>query len=359
MSLRGKSMDEGIADTNARVDFYERASKEDLAPLWKVLAGLVTPAPRPKAMPHLWLYQDIRPYLLEACAHVSAAEAERRVMILENPALRGQSRALDSLFAGLQIILPGEIAPAHRHVASALRFIVEGKDAYTVVDGERTMMLPGDFVITPSWVWHDHANIGNEPMIWLDGLDMHMVNLFNASFREEAQTQSHGLQRPDDSSVIEFGYSMIPAHYQQMRGSNPVINYPYARAKEVLYSLKSHERADAWSGHMLKYINPMTGDWALPRLATCMRLMPAGFASKPYRSTESTVFAVVEGRGVSRIGESEFSWGEKDIFVAPSWVLQEHQSHQDSIIFSYSDRAAQEKLGLFRETRHEAATNGI
>jgi gentisate 1,2-dioxygenase len=217
------------------------------------------------------------------------------------------------------------------------------------VDGERTMMLPGDFVITPSWVWHDHANIGNEPMIWLDGLDMHMVNLFGASFREESHTQSHAVQRPDDSSVIEFGYSMVPARYRPTGDSSPIINYPFARAKKVLYSLKSHERADAWRGHMLKYLNPLSGDWALPRIATWMRLLPAGFASKPYRSTDSTVFAVIEGSGVSVIGDSEFQWNEKDIFVVPSWVQQEHQARQDSIIFSYSDRAAQEKLGLFRE----------
>ncbi len=355
VTTRSKSMDEAVADTNARVDFYERAEKQDLAPLWKVLAGLVPPAPRPKAVPHRWRYADIRPYLLEACEHVTAAEAERRVMVLENPALKGQSRASDSLFAGLQIILPGETAPAHRHVASALRFIVEGEDAYTAVDGERTMMLPGDFVITPSWMWHDHANVGREPMIWLDGLDMHIVNLFNASFREEGPTVAHEVRRPDDSSVIEFGYSMVPAHYESTRGSSPIINYPYTRAKEVLRSLKSHERADAWRGHMIKYLNPLSGDWALPRLATCMRLLPAGFTTKPYRSTDSTVFAVVEGAGSSRIGGVEFDWREKDVFVAPSWALQEHEARRDSMIFTYSDRAAQEKLGLFRESLEQAS----
>lgn len=346
---RNKSMDEPVADTNARVDFYERAAKEDLAPLWKVLAGLVTPEPRPKAVPHRWRYTDVRSYLLEACGLVTAEEAERRVMVLENPALKGQSRISDSLFAGFQIILPGETAPAHRHVASALRFIVEGRDAYTSVDGERTMMLPGDFVITPSWVWHDHANIGQEPMVWLDGLDMHIVNLFNASFREEGKTVVHHARRPDDSSVTEFGYSMVPAQYQPTGSSSPLINYPFSRAKKVLSSLKSHERADPWRGHMLKYLNPLTGDWALPTIATSMRLFPDGFSTKPYRSTDTTVFAVVEGSGVSRIGGVEFDWSEKDVFVAPSWAIQEHQVWRDSIVFSYSDRAVQEKLGLFRE----------
>ena len=104
----------------------------------------------------------------EACGLISTEEAERRVLVFENPGLPGQSRITQSLFGGLQIILPGEIAPAHRHTASALRFILEGKDAYTAVGGERTMMEPGDFVITPSMTWHDHGNVGKEPMVWLD-----------------------------------------------------------------------------------------------------------------------------------------------------------------------------------------------
>jgi len=216
-------------------------------------------------------------------------------------------------------------------------------------------MLPGDFVITPSWTWHDHGNIGQEPMIWLDGLDMHIVNLFNASFREEGEAAVHDVQRPNDSSLTEFGYSMVPAQYQSSRLSSPIINYPFTRAKEALQSLRSHEQADAWRGHMLKYLNPLTGDWALPTIATCMRLFPAGFESTPYRSTDTTVFSVVEGAGVSRIGGVEFDWAEKDVFVAPSWALQEHQAREDSIIFSYSDRAVQEKLGLFREELGNAA----
>jgi gentisate 1,2-dioxygenase len=301
-------------------------------------------------VPHRWRYADVRPFLLEACDLVTPAEAERRVMVLENPALRGQSRVSDGLFCGLQIINPGERAPAHRHVASALRFIVEGQDAYTAVDGERTMMLPGDFVITPSWTWHDHANIGDAPMIWIDGLDMHIVNLMNASFREEMADTAHQITRPDDSSVVEFGYAMAPADHQPTSATSPIINYPYVRAKEVLDSLEARRAPNPRLGHILKYLNPMTGDWAMTTLATQMRRLPAGFSTAPYRSTDTTVFVVVEGEGVSRIGDVEFDWGPHDVFVAPSWFAQEHQARTRSTLFSYSDRATQEKLGLWRES---------
>ena len=128
-----------------RGEFYERAAQESLAPLWRVLHGLVTQTPQSPCLPAHWSYERIRPYLIEACDLISTEEAQRRVLILENPGMPGQSRITRSLFAGLQIIRPGEIAPAHRHVASALRFIIEGKGAYTAVDGERTMMESGRF----------------------------------------------------------------------------------------------------------------------------------------------------------------------------------------------------------------------
>ena len=157
--LRTTGLEDEVAFTNARADFYARAQDVNLAPLWLVLAGLVTEEPKPQSVPHLWKFSDIRNYLMEACDLVTAEEAERRVMVLENPGLPGQSRVTESLFCGLQSILPGEVAPVHRHMAGATRFIVEGSNAYTAVDGERTMMEPGDFVLTPSWSWHDHGNL--------------------------------------------------------------------------------------------------------------------------------------------------------------------------------------------------------
>jgi len=148
--------DDGFAHTvnreaeKGRQEFYGRAGKENLAPLWRVLGSLVLDEPKSPCQPAIWKWREVRPYLMEACKIISAEEAERRVLVLENPGMKGESRITRSLFAGMQIILPGEIAPAHRHVASALRFVIEGKNAYTAVSGERTMMSPGDFVITPS-----------------------------------------------------------------------------------------------------------------------------------------------------------------------------------------------------------------
>src|SRR5712672_3274360 len=192
--------------TPEREAFYSKIATKGLAPLWEVLKGLQSSEPRPPEAAALWHYAEIRPMLMEAGRLISAAEAERRVLILQNPALREHSppRITHSLFAGLQLIMPGEIAPSHRHTQSALRFIIEGEGAYTAVDGERTTMRPGDFVITPSWTWHDHGNDTTAPMVWLDGLDIQIVKLLSASFAEHGTAEAQAVTRPEGDSVARF-----------------------------------------------------------------------------------------------------------------------------------------------------------
>jgi gentisate 1,2-dioxygenase len=332
-----------------RVDFYRRASQQHLAPLWRVMHGLVTEMPFPGCVPALWRYQDVRPYVMEACTQISTEEAERRVMVLENPGLPGQSRITQSLFGGLQVIMPGETAPAHRHVASALRFIIEGRNAFTAVSGEKTMMEPGDFVITPSMTWHDHGNVGSDPMVWLDGLDMHIVNLMAASFREGYPGRVHPVDRPEGAAMAEVGCNLLPVDHRHASQTSPIFNYPYARTREALDKLARFRPVNEWHGHKMRYVNPVNGGWAMPTMATWMQLLPKGFASRPYRSTDSTVFVVVEGRGRSTVGGQPFDWEPHDIFVVPSWTTVVHSASEDTTLFSYSDRAVQEKLDLLRE----------
>lgn len=343
-----------LAAEEGRKDFYGRAKQEHLAPLWRVLHGLVTEKPVTRAVPALWRYQDVRPYLMEACQLIGAAEAERRVMVLENPGLPGQSRITQSLFAGLQIILPGEVAPAHRHAASALRFIVEGSHAFTAVAGERTFMEPGDFVITPSWTWHDHGHEGEGPMVWLDGLDMHIVNMLAASFREDLGGKAHALERPEGAAPAEFGNNLLPVDSVHRSQTSPIFNYPYRKSRESLDTLARTRAPDPWHAYKMKYINPLNGDWAMPTMSTWLQLLPKGFACAPYRSTDGAVFAVVEGRGRSTIGGETFEWGPHDIFVAPSWTPHTHEASQDAVLFIYSDRVVQEKLDLWREAKERA-----
>src|ERR687884_1030658 len=184
------------ARTPERQQFYQRIAPANLAPLWENLHRMVTPEPVPACVPAIWRYRDVRPYLMESGKLITAQEATRRVLMLMNPGLAGEASITGSLFAGLQLIMPGEIAPAHRHTQSALRFIIEGHGAYTAVDGERTAMQPGDFVITPSWTWHDHGNDTEEPMVWLDGLDIPILQMLDCSFAENGNAELHMVTRP-------------------------------------------------------------------------------------------------------------------------------------------------------------------
>src|SRR5687768_7692947 len=142
---------------------------------------------------------------MDASRVISAREAERRVLVLENPGLRGASSITHTLYAGLQLILPNEIAPSHRHTQSALRFVVEGTGAYTAVDGERTIMQPGDFIVTPSWTFHDHGNPGDVPVVWLDGLDIPLVRFLDAGFAERHPRESQPLNRPEGDALARYG----------------------------------------------------------------------------------------------------------------------------------------------------------
>lgn len=337
-----------------RTPFYERARALSLTPLWRVLGGLVTEVPKSAAVPALWRFDDVRPYLLEACDLISAEEAERRVLILENPGLPDQSRITPSLFAGYQIILPGEIAPAHRHVASALRFIIEGTNAYTAVAGERTMMEPGDFVITPSWTWHDHGNLSDGPMIWLDGLDMHIVNLLSASFRDSYPALTHPQSRPEGSAHAEAGSNLLPIDFEPRSQTSPIFNYPYRASREAIYRYSRTRDPDRWHGYKMRYINPINGSSAMPTISTALQLLPRGFETEPYRSTAGAIYSVIEGNGTARIGEHQFEFKNKDLFVVPSWYPMTLQAGAETVLFSYSDRIVQEKLDIFREDHGSA-----
>lgn len=340
-----------------RQAYYGRADTQHLAPLWTRLKSLVPAEPTPVGVAHRWAYAEVRPYVLEAAEHISAKEAERRVLILENPGLKGSSQVTNTLYAGLQLIMPGEVALAHRHTQSALRFIVEGHGAYTAVDGEKTLMAPGDFVITPSWTWHHHGHEAQGPMVWLDGLDIPMAAFFGSTFREDHAGDEAAITRPTGDALARYGSGLLPvapagsALQRSAALNSPVFNYPYARTREALIALARAGAPDAHVGHLMRYANPLDGGWAMPTLSALIRLLPAGFASAPYRSTDGMVFAVVEGAGELRVGEQAFSLKSHDVAVVPGWMTYTLHASTDLVLFSYSDRVAQEKLGLFREQR--------
>ncbi len=331
--------------------FYERLRPERLAPLWQVLAALVTPAPRSPAVAAAWSFDRIRPPLMEAGELITAAEAERCVLILENPALAGQSRITSTLYAGLQLILPGEVAPAHRHAQNALRFIMQGEGAFTALDGERAYMHRHDLILTPAWLWHDHGNETGEPMIWLDGLDIPLVQMLDASFAEHREDRSAWpTSRPAGDAQQRWGRNMRPVRAERVAGQgNPLFIYPFADWRETLEVLGRSQAPHAHDGHLMEFTNPVDGGPVMATMSAFARLVPAGFETRPARSTDGMIHVVVEGTGTLFVDGAPFALAPGEIVVVPSWTERRFAADGDLVLFSYSGRATQEKLSLWRE----------
>lgn len=332
-----------------REAFYRQIAQASMTPLWELMSALVPEKPQSPCVPAIWRYEQVRPWLLESGRLISAREAVRRVLVLENPGLPASSAITQSLYAGLQLILPGEIAPSHRHTQSALRLIVEGSGAFTAVEGERATMHPGDFIITPSWTWHDHGNPAAEPVVWLDGLDIPLVRFFDCGFAENHPQEEQPVSRPEGDALARYGNNLLPIDYQPAHASSPVFAYPYARTRETLEHLRRGAPGHPAHGYKMQFINPATGGFAMPTIAAFVQLLPAGFVGQGYRCTDGAVFHCIEGAGNVTIESETLAFGARDTFVVPSWQLHRFQVDGDCVLFSFSDRPVQRALSLWRE----------
>jgi gentisate 1,2-dioxygenase len=335
--------------------FSQRVANAGLVPLWTFFREWFSAEPHANAQPRLWRYSDLRPVLMAAADLVSTEEAERRVLVLENPGLAGRHLATDALYAGLQLIMPGEFARAHRHTAAALRFIVEGENTYTAVAGERCYMRPGDFIVTPSWTWHEHRNDGPLPTIWLDVLDVPLMRFLGAGFSEHYSQLEHPTSVPPGDSHLRYGRGLIPVGFDRGTRASPVFAYPFDYAYEALEHLGRHSDWDTCHGIKMEYIDPTTGGPAIPTLSTFLQLIPKGFATTAYRATASSVVTVVRGRGRVTIGAGvgavTFEYGPRDLWAVPSWHHVSIGADEESVLFSASDEAVHRKLGVWREQR--------
>jgi gentisate 1,2-dioxygenase len=333
----------------ARQAYYDKISKFHMAPLWEVLKDLVTPEPKSECRPAMWKFSDVKKLMMEAGDVISAEEAERRVLVLENPGETGKARITNSLFAGIQLILPGEIADVHQHSASAIRFVLDGEGAYTAVEGEKTMMSHGDFIITANWAPHDHGNPGKQPVMWLDVLDLPTVNHFEASFAAHPEEKMQKTSHADGDSFDRYASGVLPDGAPAHMNRSPVINYPYAKMRPILERLKKTGDIDKRHGARVRYANPINGGPVLPTMGAYLALLPKGFKGEPYRSTDGIIFAVAEGQGTTIIDGTPFDWSVNDVFVVPPWKRYFHNASSEAVLFSISDRPAQDALGLWRE----------
>ena len=326
--------------------FYQAVKQVHGKPLWQTEGT----AKKAKTVPFLWKYSDFRPLLFRAADIVPIEMAERRVLVMANPGIASDFQATATLLANLQIIKPGEIAPSHRHTASALRLVIEGTGAYTAVDGEKTYMDPGDFVTTPNWTWHDHGNESDRPMVWLDGLDVPFVQSVEAGFYEQYPEDRYPVVSPDDLSQRLFGSgSLMPTWVKHNKIHSPLLNYKFEQTYAALKAMAEGSDGSPCDGVTVEYTNPVTGGPALATIACFAQILRPGERTRAHRHTGGTVYHVVQGKGYSVIGGARFDWEAKDTFVVPSWTYHEHVGGSESVLFSYNDTAFLQPLGLYRE----------
>jgi gentisate 1,2-dioxygenase len=307
-------------------DYYAQLRAQQVTPAW--IGGGISTEPRSEAVPYLWHWRDLRPQAMRAAELVGTQQAERRVLRLTNPNLSGI--ASNTLVANIQIVMPGEIAQAHRHSAAALRLIIEGSGGYTVVDGERVPMYPGDLVLTPNWSWHDHANDTDAPMIWLDGLDTPLVRMLEAGFYEE-----YGRERQD------FGAAVNASRWR----------YPMSEMRAALQRLAASASGNAGEEIILEYHNRVTGGPVMPTIACQMQLLRPTEKTQARRRVCRTNYHVIEGSGYSMVSGRRLDWEDKDVFTVPTWTFFEHVNTGDrpAFLFNFSDAPVMQALSLYRE----------
>ena len=336
--------------------YYQELQTHSLAPLWNVYGEALIDEPKSKAVPHVWPWKELRPQALRAAELIGPEDAERRVLMLLNPAISGRIATTNTLFSGLQIVLPGEVARAHRHTPAALRFIIDSEGGYTTVDGDRIPMHPGDLVLTPNWTWHDHLNDTDSPMIWLDGLDIPLVHLLESVFFEPYPEDVQPVTHPIDTSLAMYGAGALRPSWESPSSSHsPLMHYPWEQTWASLQRLAPVVEGSPYDGVVLEYTNPTTGGPAFPTMACHVQLLRPGESTKAHRHTASTIYHVVEGQGHSIVDGQQLDWEDKDVFCVPGWTYHEHvngSTTEPAVLFSFTDAPVLRSLSLLREQAH-------
>jgi len=343
-----------VEDTPELVAYYAELDRLNTGALWTIANKIEPWEPKSASVPVIWHYADLREHVLRSVDLVTPEKAGRRVIYLNNPGRKDVSAAVGWLYSGLQVMHPGEAASAHAHSASALRFIMEGSGAYTIVDGHKITLGANDFVITPNGTWHEHGvEADGRTCIWQDGLDIPLVNAFEAGFYAVHPDLKQKVIAPVDDLVSIWGAAGIrPSFTKWDKPYSPLFKYSWQDTYQALVTYAEKVAPDQFDCHIMQYTNPATGGHVMPTIGASMQRLMPGFRGKAHQHTGSFVYQVAKGHGYSIINGQRFDWQERDIFCVPSWAVHEHINTSDSddaCLFSFNDLPAIQALGLYRE----------
>jgi gentisate 1,2-dioxygenase len=343
-----------VEDTPELLAYYDELDKFDAGALWTVANKIEPWQPKSQSVPVLWRYRDLRAHVLRSVDLVSPEKAGRRVIYLNNPGRTEVAAAVGWIYAGLQVMNPGEVAGAHRHSASAVRFIMEGAGAYTVVDGHKMTLGANDFVLTPNGTWHEHGVAAEgSPCIWQDGLDIPFVNAMEANFYEVHPDLRQAVGYTVDDMTKTWGNAgLTPGGGAWTKSYSPMFKYEWAPTYEALSKYATCTDGSPYDGVLMEYVNPITNGPVMQTMGASMQMLRPGEHTKAHRHTGSYLYHCAKGAGHSIIEGKRYDWSERDIFCVPSWAWHEHvnaSASDDAVLFCLSDLPVMRALGLYRE----------
>ncbi|NHM06841.1 cupin domain-containing protein [Flavobacterium sp. CYK-4] len=346
-----------VQDTPELEAYYKELEALGAGALWTVANDIEPWEPRSSSVPMLWKYEDLRELVLKSSELVTPEQAGRRVVYLVNDKRKDVSAAVGWLYTGIQVTRPGESTSAHRHKASALRFIMEGAKGYTVVDGNKIMLEVNDFVITPNSAWHEHGvEADGQTCIWQDGLDIPLVNALEAN-DYAVYDGPQPLIAPVNHLPMTFSAAgLVSPDLVWDKPYSPLFKYSWKLVYPALLQAAIVNEGSPYDGIIMQYTNPLTGGHVMQTMGASMQLLRAGEHTKAHKHTGSFVYQCAKGKGYSVINGKRFDWKERDIFCVPSWAWHEHvnlSDTEDACLFSFNDLPTIEKLGLYQEKAYE------
>lgn len=350
-STRQAQTDEQFTDLD---DLYGDMKRASLTPLWQLEADIMPWQPKPKAVPWLWKWSGLFDIARRSGNLVPIERGgDRRAIALSNPGLEGKPFATPTMWAAVQWLNGREVAPAHRHTAQAVRFIIDGKGAYSTVEGDKVYLERGDMVINPPWYWHDHGSDADGAAIWMDGLDIPLNLYLDASFFEPAARESQEVTAVLNETVLKYGVGQLrPAWESRALNYSPISVYKWADTERALQNLASAEAWSPFDDVALEYTNPHTGAAVMDTMTCWIQMLRPGVRTKAHRQVNSSVYHVFEGHGSTIVDGVLFEWAQGDMFVIPSWAAHEHRNGSDderAVLFSIQDTPVMTALGKYRE----------
>jgi gentisate 1,2-dioxygenase len=343
----------------AEQKLYEDFAAEHMVPLWTQIGNLMPATPAPAAVPHVWRWSVLYPLAERAGQLIPVGRGgERRAISLANPGFKGLPYATPTLWAAIQYLGPREEAPEHRHSQNAFRFVIEGEGVWTVVDGDPVAMRRGDFLLTPGWAFHGHQNVTDQPMAWLDGLDIPFVHLTDSAFFELGPDALSSRETPERSRserlwahpglrpLSSFGTSSFGAQHPK----SPLAAYRWEHTDAAVRAQLELEDEGypgvVEPGHAaIRFTSPATGGDVMPTIRAEFHRLRPGAATQTRREVGSSVFQVFQGSGVAEVSGIEHELGHGDLIVVPSWSAFQFAAGSSGVdLFRFSDTPIFERL---------------